>query len=205
MTLFDDFKTGSFYVTDDDVTLIHQYYTEPASDLLDDSATIHVSGQVETVIIKQRQPTAVANTSTIEVGKTRLVIKNAFVTLLHTTLEDETPLFIKNLTVKIVDTYNCETFDDGAKPFQIRVRGANDERISHKGWELYTRPAGAGAQDATISSKMFNDLFSNNTEYKDTGVRTTLYLNDRDHNICYKLKLIKLNVVQNGVHSEPDI
>ena len=189
------YQPGVLYSSDDDTTLIHVYFTPDISEASADVPT------------RKEYPVLVANTADIKVGSSELSLKNAFVTLWIMSnggeKEASSSLFLKSLEGAVVEQVDPTAAAPDINRFYVRVRGKDNEQIGSFLWELATATADNTGGEPSISTRLQNDKFGNNTTYKATGQRPTAYLTDRENNVSYKLHLSKFLAVEDGIHTEP--
>lgn len=193
-----DFTTqpGGFYVSDDDATLVHQYWTKtPPDPIVSTSAGLSLT---------PGYPIAVADSEKISTG-TVLTIKRAFLRIVHLALDPGkgTELFLNKLQFTLGDTVNtCPDMSTVDKKFEINVQDPNDNKLNDNLWVLYTQ---AKKNDSTpsLSTQIQNKPTLSNTGYDATGTRSTLYLMDTDNDICYQAQLNDdgLKSFEFGIHT----
>lgn len=189
-------QPGGFYVSDDDATLVHQYWTKTPK-----APIISSDGQLS---LTPGYPIAVAEGEEIDTGSV-LTIRNAFLRIDHLAINpnEGTELFLNRLQFTLGDKVNtCPDTKSITKKFEIDVHDKKGNKLNTNRWILYTQ---AQSDDPTpsLSTQLNTNPTMSNTGYDATNTRTTLYLMDSDNQTCYQAQLNEngLKSFEFGIHT----
>ncbi len=199
-----DYPVGGFYVSDDDNSLIHLYYTPSSIDKTDNGG---VSSTITSTNPKAKIVGDIADNGSLT--GTTLKIKHGFAMLYHEHEQKESQLFINQLEATVDAQVSKDDVSANPNLFLVQLVDSKGEQIGAPAWALYTRstvnpqPQHDGKDAPSVSTSINNDKVLDNSMYTATLVRDVLYLYDLDAT-CYALTVTKLKTVENAYHDETD-
>ena len=202
------YEPGSFYVSDDIVTLIHQYHNIDIH--VTDEKNENKKNVASRYKVEVALPVATISTSAIEEASTLIRIKDAMAQFTYVgdgnISNHIVPTFIKKLNAIVVSTVMLpKSMPKGSRgTFNIRVVNPQGAEIGEKdGWYLSSTVPRTLQSNQSLSAVPINDDKRNFTGYEFRPDRPFLYLFNTAGD-CHLLKVMAFEAVGGNITFEKD-